>query len=977
MPKKRNQNEAATTTFTAAGSGLNTPVVGKLSSKIGKSKVELGRDERKPEKRILGLDDAPRHTKGRWAEGEMEAAASSLADDYPLVDEPLILAILADYSPDGFYAALPNVQEDLGMLQASAVPDDLDDNFSDYLQVQSSSSKSLKSSSQEGGLGLPVANGRPILGSSETSSSISSVWSQSNEAENTPQIISRDFGTTAPVKRFKTKRARSANQILLRHNSNGSGKLSHGAYERQTATIQDSPNQVDNHLEAVAVKSPITILTRPTATRKRSGLDLESIHLPHLIDDMPKTLVEVLPEAPPVEIGTGTDTDSYNAESDPETGMTTDDDASGTTSFDPMTFLTEVFASIPRHQIQEVWDKAEAGCGDPIEKAIEALLSVEIIRDAQERGTWSDDEEMEGLGPSLEVRQEKKQDTDTSADEAKPAVKRQTSPLKQDTDTSADEAKPTVPVKQSVKRQKSPPLGPKPNDSPLSLAVPLYGKVKAAPAPSANHVALGNTCRISNLAVTPRRLEVKRKGPINLANRFASALHVEETSYVSSGDESAGSAKSTSSVSRRKRTQLDASPLPAKSVPRVSASLQQTTVSAPTSTSKRESPVAISFRLTSLATHLSSLCRNEKATVAHFLKYLQSPSYISGFAAMRAALESIAVPRSQVIREIDMFKEISESSDEFSFLDPKDLELCVRSTAGDVAAALDLVSVLKEAMLSTSDDLAWASHIHEQSGQKPDITLPTTQTSNFAHTLGPPSVLPPSPTFPVTQKSKRSKRTVEHPQNWRTIDKSLKLKKAGALHPLADFIPAYAKGATPQDSRPGALYTDNEDILNYTMDECRRKALAERQKRQDAIRQAGKYFRANVKGNGTQVAAFYASQARAAAEQARLWDLRAARELVEKQSSKHDQFCIDIHHLTLAEASSVCRERVEAWHASQNFIPTPAKPFRIITGVGKHSTNHVAILRPGIANVLEGDGWRVDRGPSERGYIVVRGLKGA
>lgn len=78
MPKKRNQNEAATTTFTAAGSGLNTPVVGKLSSKIGKSKAELGR-ERKPEKRILGLDDAPRHTKGRWTEGEMEAAASSLA----------------------------------------------------------------------------------------------------------------------------------------------------------------------------------------------------------------------------------------------------------------------------------------------------------------------------------------------------------------------------------------------------------------------------------------------------------------------------------------------------------------------------------------------------------------------------------------------------------------------------------------------------------------------------------------------------------------------------------------------------------------------------------------------------------------------------------------------------------------------------------------------------------------------------------
>ena len=40
-----------------------------------------------------------------------------------MVDEPLILAILADYSPDSFYEALPSVQDDLEMLQASAVPD--------------------------------------------------------------------------------------------------------------------------------------------------------------------------------------------------------------------------------------------------------------------------------------------------------------------------------------------------------------------------------------------------------------------------------------------------------------------------------------------------------------------------------------------------------------------------------------------------------------------------------------------------------------------------------------------------------------------------------------------------------------------------------------------------------------------------------------------------------------------------------------
>ncbi|KAJ9093565.1 hypothetical protein QFC19_008292 [Naganishia cerealis] len=767
MPKKRNQNEAGTTTFTAAGSGLNTSAVGKLSSKIGKTKAELNR-ERKPEKRILGLDDAPRHTKGRWAEGEMEAAANSLADDYPLVDEPLILAMLADYSPDGFYAALPNVQEDLAMLQASAVPD----NFNDYQHEFSSSSKSLQSSSVGDGLGLSVKPERPPYGSSRTSSSLSSAWSQSNEEGKDSQIISRDFATAAPAKRFKTKRARSSNTVLPRQHSVGAAKLTNVPYEKPSNIMANSPSSNGNQ---TGVHSATEVPKIPS-----SHLGSDSPEITHMIEDSSKKLDEVVLGSKRVQVGAGTDTDvSHNVESDTETGITTDDDASlGTASFDPMTFLTEIFASIPIDQIEEVLEKAQLGGGDAIGKSIEALLSVETIREGEERGAWSDDERE--LGVIIAEKQE--------------------------TDTSADEAKFSTTPRQRLKRQKSPPLGPKPNDKPLSLTVPLYGKVK-----------------------------------------------------------------------------VDESPLPSKSISRLPALSHHTSTPGYTATfTKQESPVAISFKLTSLATHLASLCRSEKATASHFLKYLQSSSYVSGYAAMRAALEIVAVPRSQVWREIDMFKEITEPSDEFSFLEPKDLELCVRSTAGDIAAALDLAETLKEAMLSTADDLAWASHIDDQPSQDTAITLPSTQVSNAVSITAPPTFLP-SPTYSTVRKSKHSKRSVEHPQNWRTIDKNLKPKKGGHQHPLADFIPSYAKGATPHDSRPGALYTDNEDILNYTMDECRRKALAERQRRQDAIRQAGKYFRTNIKGNGNQVAAFYASEARRAAEQARLWDLRAARELVEKQ----------------------------------------------------------------------------------------------
>lgn len=359
---------------------------------------------------------------------------------------------------------------------------------------------------------------------------------------------------------------------------------------------------------------------------------------------------------------------------------------------------------------------------------------------------------------------------------------------------------------------------------------------------------------------------------------------------TSSGDESAGSAKSAgSSMSRRKRVQTDSNPIPAQVVSRPAPVVPQPTTPQPpivASKQSQQSPVAASMRLQSLAAHLAQVCGNEKASSTHFLKYLRSSSYISTFAAIKAALEAIAVPRSQVLREISMFKDISDSSEDLSFMESKDLELCVRATSGDVSSALDLAGAIKVAMLSTADQLAWSSHIDDNTGMQTSVEpqVPPSQASNGTFVIAARTAFPPSPVTPTTKKkSKSSERGVEHPQNWRTVDKSLKPKKKGSQHPLADFIPAYAKGATPQDSRPGALYTDNEDILNYTQAECRREAEKERQRRQEAIRQAGKYFGSHAKGNGKQVAAYYATQAREAAESAKRWELRAAQELVNKQ----------------------------------------------------------------------------------------------
>lgn len=483
---------------------------------------------------------------------------------------------------------------------------------------------------------------------------------------------------------------------------------------------------------------------------------------------------------------------------------------------------------------------------------------METIREREERGTWSDEEQEPPTDPS---------EVDTSTDE---------------------ELYPPELTKPKVARQRTPPLGPKPNDQPLSLAVPMYDKVRSSRASTPEPIAIRNIASVSRAPSQNLRLAGKSQPPpVNLANRFASALHVEETyGNISSGDESAGSVKSVgSSMSRRKRVQADPNPIPAKAISRPPPLTPQPATPRASGIATQESPIAASLKLQSLAAHLSQLCGNERASSAHFLKYLQSSSYISTFAAMKAALEAIAVPKSQVLREIDMLKEISGSSDDFSFMERKDIELSARATGGDISAALDLLVVIKSAMLSTADGLAWANHIDDNVGiQNPAVaSIPASHAESGTTVITPQAAFPPSPVYSTTKKPKSNKRSVQHPQNWRTVDKSLKPKKKGSQHPLADFIPAYAKGATPQDSRPGALYTDNEEILNYTQDECRRQAEKERRRRQEAIRQAGKYFGSNVKGNGKQVAAYYAMQAREAAESARRWDLRAARELVENQ----------------------------------------------------------------------------------------------
>lgn len=264
--------------------------------------------------------------------------------------------MLADYSPDSFYEALPSVQDDLGMLQASAVPDLNQDDYSDFPPAPDSSSQSQETTSKiENGLGFTVEQPRPPpLGSSRTSLSLLSGESHTNDVEPTPPVVIRDFAATAPVKRYKTKRARSSIRILPRPSSRRANSSVNKMVQRHSpsgneASLSDS-SLLSASPEATAHDgaTPAEKIPSPTAEAHANEPDgVSPSDIPHLTDNQSHTFVEVAPGIDLVEVNP--DTESDHQGTDTETGLTTDetdDDILPESAFDPLKFLTEIFASM-------------------------------------------------------------------------------------------------------------------------------------------------------------------------------------------------------------------------------------------------------------------------------------------------------------------------------------------------------------------------------------------------------------------------------------------------------------------------------------------------------------------------------------------------------------------------------------------------------------------------------------------------------
>jgi hypothetical protein len=228
-----------------------------------------------------------------------------------------------------------------------------------------------------------------------------------------------------------------------------------------------------------------------------------------------------------------------------------------------------------------------------------------------------------------------------------------------------------------------------------------------------------------------------------------------------------------------------------------------------------------------------------------------------------------------------------------------------------------------------------------------------------------------------------------HPQNWRHVNHiQERQRRNGELHPYASHIPSYARGALPHDSTPGALYTTVHSG-DLTIEECLRRAQAEREKRESSVRLAGKHFKlSGSKSTNGSVSGAYATRARESADAARVWELRAA-QMVVMSRLEQTGHTIDLHNLTIMEAKEVVLQAAERWwekekaKAKFSGFPegassrprtfVPGRGLTVITGVGRHSAGKMGVLGPAVANALEQNGWRVERGERSRGYLMVQG----
>ncbi|KAH7556513.1 hypothetical protein J3E72DRAFT_213407 [Bipolaris maydis] len=158
-----------------------------------------------------------------------------------------------------------------------------------------------------------------------------------------------------------------------------------------------------------------------------------------------------------------------------------------------------------------------------------------------------------------------------------------------------------------------------------------------------------------------------------------------------------------------------------------------------------------------------------------------------------------------------------------------------------------------------------------------------------------------------------------------------------------------------------------------------RDAVSTAAARNDAFTKASSAYR---RGKSTplmrQAAAYYAQEGRDLNASLKVMNAAEADSLVSSQSGPT---YLDLHGVTVADATRIAKQRTQAWWngLGERKIPEWSGPgrrgggdvFRIITGLGRHSEGGRGKLGPAVLKTLVNEGWKVEAEPGE---LYVTGL---
>ncbi|KAG4302988.1 hypothetical protein PCANB_000688 [Pneumocystis canis] len=208
---------------------------------------------------------------------------------------------------------------------------------------------------------------------------------------------------------------------------------------------------------------------------------------------------------------------------------------------------------------------------------------------------------------------------------------------------------------------------------------------------------------------------------------------------------------------------------------------------------------------------------------------------------------------------------------------------------------------------------------------------------------------------------------VIHSQN--PIDLTYILTQESKRNILSPCLNTSSSGTNNHVSDLDNIFNDTI-CVKYNLEECEANLSTFIYKRNHAFKEAAKaYKKAKTYRFYADIVTYYSKKGQEYDVKVKLWTLRA--KMCTMQSN--NPYSIDLHGLTIPEATLFVKKYIAQWWCHEQTLQSNVRtPLEIITGIGLHSKNGCAKLRPVMLHLLNTENWITEELP---GKIIVRGHK--